>query len=73
MGPEASCQCLPLGAVGAGQGLTGHDAQADFVVTPENRWVVLEANTGPQTGWLEPATGVPITETMATLLAKGTT
>lgn len=45
----------------------------DFVVTPDDRWVMLEANTGPQIGWLEAATGAPITEAMATLLAKGTT
>lgn len=44
----------------------------DFVVTPENRWVMLEANTGPQFGWLEAAIDVPITGAMATLLAKGT-
>jgi hypothetical protein len=45
----------------------------DFVVTPDNQWVMLEANTGPQMGWLEAATGAPITDAMATLLAKGTT
>jgi hypothetical protein len=45
----------------------------DFVVTPEGRWVMLEANTGPQMGWLEAATGAPITDAMADLLAKGTT
>jgi ATP-grasp ribosomal peptide maturase len=48
-------------------------AGLDFVVTPDNRWVMLEANTGPQMGWLEAATGAPITDAMATLLAKGTT
>ncbi|MEU3628857.1 hypothetical protein [Amycolatopsis coloradensis] len=31
-----------------------------------------EANTGPQMGWIEAATGAPIIEAMATLLAKGT-
>ncbi len=45
----------------------------DFVVTPDDQWVMLEANTGPQMGWLEAATGAPITDAMATLLAKGTT
>ena len=45
----------------------------DFVVTPDDRWVMLEANTGPQMGWLQAATGAPITDAMATLLAKGTT
>jgi ATP-grasp ribosomal peptide maturase len=45
----------------------------DFVVTPDGEHVLLEANTGPQMGWLEAATGAPITDAMATLLAKGTT
>ncbi|HWR46118.1 MAG TPA: ATP-grasp ribosomal peptide maturase [Pseudonocardiaceae bacterium] len=45
----------------------------DFVVTPEGAWVMLEANPGPQIGWLEAATGAPIVDVMATLLAKGTT
>lgn len=43
----------------------------DFVVTPAGEWVMLEANTGPQMGWLEAATGIPVTDAMATLLAKG--
>ncbi|WP_414942694.1 MvdC/MvdD family ATP grasp protein [Amycolatopsis sp. cmx-11-51] len=47
-------------------------AAFDFVVTPDEEWVMLEANTGPQMGWLEAATGAPLTEAMATLLAKGT-
>jgi hypothetical protein len=34
---------------------------------------MLEANAGPQMGWLEAATGAPIVDAMATLLAKGTT
>ncbi|MGH3669173.1 MAG: hypothetical protein ACRDSH_00840 [Pseudonocardiaceae bacterium] len=42
------------------------------MVTPDGQWVMLEANTGPQMGWLEAATGAPIMDTMATLLAKGT-
>ncbi len=46
----------------------------DFVVTPEREdWVLLEANTGPQMGWLEAATGAPMVAAMATMLAKGTT
>jgi ATP-grasp ribosomal peptide maturase len=45
----------------------------DLVVTPADQWVMLEANTGPQMGWLEAATGAPITDAMATLLAKGAT
>lgn len=43
----------------------------DFVVTPEEEWVMLEANTGPQWAWLEAATGAPIVEAMATMLAEG--
>jgi glutathione synthase/RimK-type ligase-like ATP-grasp enzyme len=43
----------------------------DFVVEPEGRWVMLEANTGPQFGWLESATGAPMVSAMADLLVKG--
>ncbi|WP_157434394.1 MULTISPECIES: hypothetical protein [Actinoalloteichus] len=45
----------------------------DFVVTPKAGWVMLEANTGPQIGWLEAATGAPITAAMAAMLEKGLT
>jgi ATP-grasp ribosomal peptide maturase len=45
----------------------------DFVVTPAGQWVMLEANTGPQLGFVQAATGAPITDALATLLAKGTT
>ncbi|MGH3809113.1 MAG: ATP-grasp ribosomal peptide maturase [Pseudonocardiaceae bacterium] len=45
----------------------------DFVVTPASEWVMLEANSGPQFGWLEAATGAPIVAAMATMLAKGMT
>lgn len=45
----------------------------DFVVTPACEWVMLEANSGPQFGWLEAATGAPMVAAMATMLAKGTT
>ncbi|WP_263253244.1 hypothetical protein [Saccharopolyspora rosea] len=44
---------------------------ADFVVRPDGEWVFLEANTGPQFGWLESATGADMTAAMARLLAKG--
>jgi D-alanine-D-alanine ligase-like ATP-grasp enzyme len=44
----------------------------DFVVTPSEEWVMLEANTGPQWAWLEAATGAPIVDAMATMLAEGT-
>lgn len=43
----------------------------DFVVTPDDDWVFLEINPGGQYGWLEPPTGAPLTETLADLLAKG--
>ncbi|MET9260524.1 MvdC/MvdD family ATP grasp protein [Amycolatopsis sp. NPDC004079] len=45
----------------------------DFAVTPSGRWTMLEANTGPQVGWLQAATGAPITDALADLLAKGAT
>jgi D-alanine-D-alanine ligase-like ATP-grasp enzyme len=44
----------------------------DFIVTPKEDWVLLEANTGPQMGWLEAATGAPMVAAMATMLAQGT-
>ena len=43
----------------------------DFVVTPDEQWVMLEANSGPQFGWLEAATGAPMVAAMADLLIKG--
>jgi ATP-grasp ribosomal peptide maturase len=43
----------------------------DFVVTPGGDWVMLEANTGPQIGWLEAATGAPMVNALAQLLEKG--
>lgn len=46
-------------------------AGLDFVVRPDGQWVLLEANTGPQIGWLEAATGAPMVAAMADLLLKG--
>jgi ATP-grasp ribosomal peptide maturase len=46
-------------------------AGLDFVVTPEGRWVMLEANSGPQFAWLEAATGAPMVAALADLLARG--
>ncbi len=43
----------------------------DFVVRPDGQWVMLEANSGPQFGWLEAATGAPMATAMADMLAKG--
>jgi hypothetical protein len=34
---------------------------------------MLEANTGPQIGWLQAATGAAMVQAMATMLAKGAT
>ncbi|MGH3915386.1 MAG: ATP-grasp ribosomal peptide maturase [Pseudonocardiaceae bacterium] len=46
-------------------------AGLDFVITPDDQWVFLEANSGPQFGWLETATGAPMVSAMADLLMKG--
>lgn len=46
-------------------------AGLDFVVTPDERWVLLEANSGPQFGWLEAATGAALVDAMADLLMRG--
>lgn len=46
-------------------------AGLDFVVTPDEKWVMLEANSGPQFGWLEAATGAPMVAAMANLLMRG--
>lgn len=43
----------------------------DFVVTPDDSWVMLEADSGPQFAWLEAATGAPMVAAMAELLAAG--
>jgi glutathione synthase/RimK-type ligase-like ATP-grasp enzyme len=45
-------------------------AAIDFVVDTDNRWVFLgDVNPGGQYGWLEAATGAPITAALADLLA----
>lgn len=44
----------------------------DFVIGPDG-WTFLEVNAGGQYGWLEGATGAPITGQLADLLAKGAT
>lgn len=45
----------------------------DFVITREQppRWVFLECNVSGQFGWLEAATGLPISSAIADLLEKG--
>jgi ATP-grasp ribosomal peptide maturase len=45
----------------------------DFVITPRDRWVFLEVNPGGQYGWLEDVADVPLTATLADLLAQGAT
>ncbi len=44
----------------------------DFVITPDDEWTFLEVSAGGQYGWIEDATGAPLTEQLADLLAKGT-
>ena len=42
----------------------------DFVVDHQHRWWWLEVNSGGQYGWIEAATGLPITCALADLLEK---
>lgn len=44
----------------------------DFVVTPDDEWVVLECNPEGQWGWIEEKTGLPIADAIAKLLLAGT-
>ncbi len=43
----------------------------DFIIGPDETWTFLEVNAGGQYGWIEEATGAPITGQLAELLAKG--
>jgi ATP-grasp ribosomal peptide maturase len=43
----------------------------DFIVTPDDQWIFLECNPGGQYSWLEKPADVPITDTLADLLATG--
>ena len=43
----------------------------DFVADPDGRWWFLECNPGGQYGWLEKATGAPITAVLADALITG--
>lgn len=43
----------------------------DFAVTPDSHWLFFECNPGGQFGWIEAATGLPITSALADLLAQG--
>ncbi|MGQ0776334.1 MAG: hypothetical protein ACT4NY_18225 [Pseudonocardiales bacterium] len=44
----------------------------DFVITPTEQWVFLEVNPGGQFGFLEDEIDVPLTATLADLLARDT-
>lgn len=43
----------------------------DFVADHDDAWWFLECNPGGQYGWLEDATGAPITASLARVLAEG--
>jgi glutathione synthase/RimK-type ligase-like ATP-grasp enzyme len=45
----------------------------DFAVTPEGRWVLFECNGAGQWGFVEAATGLPITAAVSALLERGMT
>ncbi|MGH8905626.1 MAG: ATP-grasp ribosomal peptide maturase [Egibacteraceae bacterium] len=45
----------------------------DFVITPEGQWVFLEVNPNGQWGWLQFATGLPISAAIAEVLAAAGT
>jgi ATP-grasp ribosomal peptide maturase len=45
---------------------------ADLIRTPDGGWVFLETNQCGEWGWLAAATDLPITQTFADLLQKGT-
>jgi len=42
----------------------------DFVVTPDERWVFLESNSGGQYGWLRPTIGSAVSDAIADFLAQ---
>jgi ATP-grasp ribosomal peptide maturase len=44
----------------------------DFVVTPDDEWVVLECNPEGQWGWIEENTGLPIADAIAKYLLTRT-
>src|SRR6266487_2593611 len=48
-------------------------AAIDMIVTPDDRYVFLEANPNGQWQWIERATGFPICETLVDLLVSGKT
>lgn len=48
-------------------------AAFDFALTASGEWLFYESNPGGQYGWIEAATGLPITAALAELLGEGTT
>ena len=42
----------------------------DMIVTPNDRYVFLEINPSGQFGWIEKLTGLPISRTIAEVLAN---
>jgi hypothetical protein len=43
----------------------------DFVITPDQKWIMLECNPAGAYSWLEEALDLPITSALADLLARG--
>ena len=43
----------------------------DFVITPDQKWIMFECNPAGAYGWLEEALDLPITSALADLLASG--
>ena len=46
-------------------------AALDLLVTPGGRYVFVDLNSNGQWGWIENQTGLPLTETLVTLLEQG--
>jgi hypothetical protein len=46
-------------------------AALDFIITPDGDYIFLEINPSGQWGWLEEATGAPITDTIVDCLIRG--
>jgi hypothetical protein len=65
---ELEARCIALT-----QALSLSFAALDFVVTPEGEHVFLELNPSGQWGWLEEATGAPITDAIVDQLIKAQT
>lgn len=46
-------------------------AALDLLVTPDGEYVFVDLNSNGQWGWIEQQTGLPLTETLVSLLARG--